>query len=103
MSWDRLRSHTSGSNFKYDFISNQGRTLSRGMLSERGPVPSTIGGQSIQRYAMEHHHPIEEETSQFMNTKENITLNQNSKESFHDDAVSGLDQHLLQPGHWQSH
>lgn len=63
MSWERIKSQTSSSNFKYDFNSNQGRTLSGRMLSERAQLPSTIGGQSIHRYALEHNEPILEEPS----------------------------------------
>lgn len=78
MSWDRIRSQTSGSNFQYDFNSNQGRTLSGRMLnSERAPLPSTIGGQSIHRYAMERNDAIMEEPSQIersMMTHSNLPL-----------------------------
>lgn len=64
MSFERLRSQTSGSNFKFDYNSNQGQTLSGRLLSDRQHQPSTIGGQSINRYAMEHRGAIEEEASQ---------------------------------------
>ena len=77
MSWERIRS-SSTSNLKPldSSYSNQNRTLSGHILSERAPLSMTIGDRSIGRYANEKNEPIAEEVSvverSFVNQNKNL-------------------------------
>ena len=63
MSWERIHSTSVRNLNVLEMQSNQNRTLSGHILSERAPLPSTIGDRSIGRYAFERNEPIIEEPS----------------------------------------